>query len=242
MNISTIPHIGAISPEYLVDKIVIVIDTFRATSTIVTALANGIKKIIPVTCAEEAIQMVAPHQLLAGEHLGLQIEGFPLGNSPRSFLDEQLKGKEVVFSTTNGTKALIQSQLANTIWIGSLLNAKAVARKLVNTCSTKIPIILFCAGTRGDFSWEDSVTAGAIISHLVELSNPTSIQEWDLDDLSNLCLTSFQALAPDQLSTLFHSRSGQRNLSLKNKKDLLHCIQLNLYDLVPVYQHGYITL
>ncbi len=151
----------------LAGKTVVVIDVLRATSTIATALANGCREVIPIlepADAEAVVRDLPPGSFLqGGERRGLKIPGFDLGNSPREYRPEVVGGKTVVLSTTNGTRAAILSREADAVAFGSLLNARAVADYCRERCSE---LILACAGRVGDFSLEDTVCAGMMISYL----------------------------------------------------------------------------
>ena len=110
--------------EYFKDEyeIVVVIDVLRATSAICAAFDNGVKSIIPVATLEEAREYQKKGYLVGAERKGEIVEGFDFGNSPYSYMKEELKGKDVVLSTTNGTKALSIAKEAENVVVGSLLN------------------------------------------------------------------------------------------------------------------------
>lgn len=241
MSIRTIPYVKALEPKDCINQTLVVIDTFRATSTIVTALASGVKKIFPVEEVADAIQMKKPGQVLAGERLGMQIDGFSVSNSPTFFIDcSDCKGKELILTTTNGTRALTKVHLSSRVWIGSLLNAKAIAQELHQQNISNV--IFYCAGTRDTLSFEDSITAGAILEEWRCLDPKILQSPTPLDDFSMLCLSSYQALSTqNQLHLLKESRSGKRNCSLGNHDDLDLCLQLNRYNIVPSYQDGVIV-
>src|ERR1700704_4777335 len=114
----------------------VVLDILRATTTMMTALANGAEAIIPVSEISEAlaIKQQRPEVLLAGERNGLRIRAnqtggidFDLGNSPREFLPEKVRGKTIVMTTTNGTRALRACVHAEAVLVGSFLNLRAVS-------------------------------------------------------------------------------------------------------------------
>lgn len=241
ISIRTIPYVQALEPEDCINQTLVVIDTFRATSTIVTALASGVKSVLPVEEIDDAIQQSKPGQMLAGERFGIQIEGFSISNSPAFFIrSSDCKGKELILTTTNGTRALSKVHLASKVWIGSLLNAKAIAQKLHQT---DLPnVIFYCAGTRGTLSLEDSVTVGAIIDEWKSLDPKILRSPIPLDDLSMLCLSSYQALTnQNQVHLLKQSRSGKRNYLLGNHEDLDLCIQINRFNIAPTFHDGVIV-
>ena len=111
-------------------EIVVVIDVLRATSAICAAFDNGIKSIIPVPTVEEALEYQKKGFLVGAERKGQIVEGFDFGNSPYSYMKEEFKGKEVVLSTTNGTKSIDVAKDADTVVIGSLLNLNVLCEWL----------------------------------------------------------------------------------------------------------------
>lgn len=162
------------SPDQLTGGIVVAIDILRASSTISTALANGAESVIPCEQVEQAYQIreqfPEDSTILGGERNGVIIDGFDLGNSPGDYSSNQVSGKKVLFTTTNGTRAIHRCRKAKAVFIGSFLNLSAVARKLRQYTE---PIHLVCAGTDGRITTEDCLFAGAIAEELIE---PTDLQ------------------------------------------------------------------
>src|SRR5438876_5276355 len=151
----------------------VVLDILRATTTMMTALANGAEAVIPVTEIPEAlaIREERPDVLLAGERNGLRIRAdqtggidFDFGNSPREFLPEKVRGRTIVMTTTNGTRALRACAHAQSVLIGSFLNLRAI----VNWLRRELPphLILVCAGTHNQAALEDTLAAGALCERL----------------------------------------------------------------------------
>ena len=136
-------------PDDLRGGIAVVIDTLRASTTIVAALANGATRVIPcgdvATARQIAGHLPAGTALLGGERKGVRIEGFDLDNSPAAYTAERVQGKTIVFTTTNGTAALLRSQKADRVLIGSFVNRDAVVRVLA---ADERPAYLVCAGRR----------------------------------------------------------------------------------------------
>jgi 2-phosphosulfolactate phosphatase len=153
----------------------VVFDVLRATSSIVTAFAHGVGRVIPVATVEEALEWKGrvPEVLLGGERHGERIEGFDLGNSPFEYR-EGVKGKELVTTTTNGTVALRACAGAEHVLVGALLNLKAVAEVLRQISPERVLIV--CAGTFSEFALEDAMAAGALVGQLEE--NFGSGVEW----------------------------------------------------------------
>lgn len=128
------------------DKSVVVVDILRATSSMVTAFAHGIESIYPVAKLEDCRAMKAKGYLIAGEREGEKVADFDLGNSPFEYMTENLKGKQIAFTTTNGTQAIAKSIGAKEIIIGAFLNLSAVAGHLIKSNNN---VLIVCAGWKG---------------------------------------------------------------------------------------------
>lgn len=163
MDLSFYPFPSIIDKETLNDSTVIVIDVLRATSTVIAAIENGAAAIIPVEDIETASKLVSKSdrdtKLLAGEWKGQPIEGFDLFNSPLEFTPERVKGKTVVFTTTNGTRAITAVSRARRILVCSINNVDAVAESIMG--EKRIAIV--CAGNSGGISGEDMLCGGMLI-------------------------------------------------------------------------------
>jgi 2-phosphosulfolactate phosphatase len=152
----------------------VVFDVLRATSTFVTALHNGAKAVIPVAEISEALALrqKLPGVLLGGERDGVKIRAsqtgggdFDLGNSPREYTPEIVRGKTIVSTTTNGTRALRACAGAQTVLAASFLNLTATAQ-FIRQLQPK-QILLVCAGTRENMADEDVLAAGALCEMLI---------------------------------------------------------------------------
>src|ERR1700754_3309113 len=160
----------ALLPLYNVaEYIVVVIDIFRATSSICYGIENGAEAIIPVSQVEEcsAYREKGLDYLLAAERDGKVVNGFDFGNSPFSYTKEKVSGKTVVLTTTNGTHALHLSRKAKKIVIGSFLNLTALCDWLKTQNDN---ILLVCAGWKNNFNLEDTLFSGAVVEQLKHLN------------------------------------------------------------------------
>lgn len=151
--------------------VAVVVDVWRATTTIVTALANGARAVMPVATIEEAFryrELYDRDVLLAGEERGQPIEGFDLYNSPRLFTAEVVRGKKIVLRTTNGTQAIAGLKgKARAVLAASFVNLSAVARYVAEHFMGA-PVLIVCGGWRGHLNLEDTTCAGAILHRLGE--------------------------------------------------------------------------
>jgi 2-phosphosulfolactate phosphatase len=142
------------------DRSVVVVDIFRATSCMVTALANGVASITPFASLDDCRAMKAQGYDTAGERDGKKVEGFDHGNSPFEYMVDEMKGKRLAFTTTNGTQAIAKSLGAREIIIGSFLNLSAVAKHVMDGGNN---VLIVCAGWKGKFNLEDTLFAGALV-------------------------------------------------------------------------------
>ena len=148
-------------------RVAVVIDVLRASTTIAVALANGARTIIPFDRAEEAITrgkaLERSDYLLAGERRTVTIPGFDLGNSPREFTREAVAGRTILFTTTNGTAALLAAQPAREVLVGAFVNFSAVVAMLRAAMRAGSDVALVAAGSERQFALEDAVCAGQFV-------------------------------------------------------------------------------
>ena len=223
----------------LAGKLVVIIDVLRASSTIVTALANGCSGFIPIfspyQAKKKAQEFKKERVLLGGEREGTKIEGFNLGNSPREYKKEAVKDKTIVFSTTNGVKTLEMIKGAQRIVIGSFLNLQAVCHYCTNYQGD---ILIICAGREGRFSLEDTACAGMIIHSLRDVF-PGVYQGVDANLTAQLLYEKF---GYNILEILRKSQHGRYLESIGLSEDLKFCSQLDFYHIVPILRDGIISI
>jgi len=218
----------ALLPMYdLAGKTVVVTDVLRATSTMVAALEIGVSNIIPVASRAEASAFIGKEGfLVAGERDGIKVEGFDLGNSPLGLLAhrEDLQGKTLVMTTTNGTKALKESAGADHIIIGALNNASAVAKAVL---PFEKDILVVCAGWKNRVNLEDTLFAGAL-SEL--LKNDVSIY----GDAAIMSQQLFVAHQHNLFEAIKNATHYKRLKSHGIEDDIKHCMTMDSSDVVPI--------
>ncbi len=221
---------------YFTGKSTVVIDVLRATSTIVTALNNGAKEIIPVASIEFAVKvsggMFGGHTLLGGERNTKKIEGFALGNSPFEYIKEVVDGKSIVFYTTNGTKSIAKAKYSDSLITCSFLNIGAVTKYVLSTGND---IEIVCAGRNNYFSIEDSICAGMLISEIKKSSGNVL-----LNDSGMAAFTLFEKYGDNLSEVLKNSDHGKILIDNGFEKDIDYCCQKNLFDIIPFYNNGVI--
>ena len=146
------------------DFIVVLVDILRATTTICTAVANGVEAIVPVASHEEARQLKSQGFLVASEKDGVQLDFADFGNSAFSFTRDAIGGKTLVYCTTNGTRALHMAKSASSIAIGAFVNISAVTEWLAGQQQN---VVILCSGWKNKFCLEDTLFAGALTQRLL---------------------------------------------------------------------------
>jgi 2-phosphosulfolactate phosphatase len=146
-------------------NLVVIVDILRATSSICAAIHNGVQSIIPVATVEEARSMKQQGFLVASERDGYVLDFADFGNSPFNFTPEIVKGREIVYSTTNGTRCIHLASHSKAVLIGSFLNITSLANWLIEQ---NAPVLIFCASWKDRFSLEDTVFAGALAERLLD--------------------------------------------------------------------------
>ena len=211
-------------------EIVVVIDVLRATSAICAAFDNGIKSIIPVPTVEEALEYQKKGFLVGAERKGQIVEGFDFGNSPYSYMKEEFKGKEVVLSTTNGTKSIDVAKDADTVVIGSLLNLNVLCEWLEKQGKN---VLCLCSGWQDKFNLEDTICAGAISEHLLKTGKFMSD-----DDASVAAKYLYLSAKNNNLGYLKSSSHRRRLKKLNLNKDIKYCLTPNQSKVIPILKDG----
>lgn len=212
-----------IHQHHLKGKVVVVVDVFRATSCIVTGLANGVKAIRPVGEVEECKQLGAQGYLTAGERDGKKVDGFDIGNSPFEYLDESVKGKKVAISTTNGSQAIIRSKEATQVIIGAFLNLEALMEYLLQLPQS---VVVHCAGWKGTVNLEDTLFAGALIDECAEELTP-------IGDSATLAHQLYISNHENLLGLALQSSHAHRLKGYGIEEDLEFCLEDSKYQVVP---------
>lgn len=211
-------------------EIVVVIDVLRATSAICSAFNNGVSALIPVPTIEEAKAYQEKGYLVGAERKGQIVEGFDFGNSPYSYMKDELKGKEVVLSTTNGTKAINIAKDADTVVIGALSNLDALCNWLIEQDKN---VLCLCSGWQDKFNLEDTICAGAIMEQLIATGNYTS------DEDSSIAAKYLYLSAKDNYLGYLKSSSHRRRLkNLNLNEDIKYCLTPNQTDVIPILKNG----
>ncbi|NNM32574.1 MAG: 2-phosphosulfolactate phosphatase [Gemmatimonadetes bacterium] len=209
-------------------RVAVVIDVIRATTCIAEAMANGATTIFPTASIEEATKLGASldrdRTLLCGERKGVAIDGFDLGNSPAEFTAERVSGKQLVMTTTNGTRAFLSAEDADRILSACFQNLTAV----VDAIGTDQDLAVVCAGKEDQFSLDDVVCAGHIIRRVMErLPDPPG-----LNDAAGAALTLAERFEPTA-EFLARTAAGQALVQVGLESDLPLCAEVDKHTIVP---------
>ena len=216
-------------PLYKVDEyIAVIVDIFRATSSICYGIENDAEAIIPVAEIDEclAYRDKETHFLLAAERNGEVVTGFDFGNSPFSYTKEKVGGKTVVLTTTNGTHALHLSRSAKKIAIGSFLNLTALCDWLKTQNEN---ILLVCAGWKNNFNLEDTLFSGAVVDQLKS-------GDYKTDDAAIAANDLYQLAKGDLNAYLAKTSHSERLKKLGIEADIAFCLNVDITTAIPVLQ------
>ncbi len=220
--------------QQLARKVVIVIDLVRSTSTLAVIMSRGPSRVLIAPTIQKAQKFAAQqtiHPLLCGERGGRRPEGFDHGNSPREYADLSLSGKTIVFTSSNGARAMMEVGLAPRVLLGSLLNARAVvAQTLQYAREQDLDILLVCAGQEEKFALDDTYAAGFLVSRLI--NGMDASEEFVLGDGGQGALGIF-GYYQDSLRLVQQSMSGKLVTEIGLADDLPYLLQPDLLDAVP---------
>ncbi len=223
---------------YFTGKTTVVIDVLRASSTIITALNNGAREVVPVGTIEFAVKvsggMFGGQTLLGGERNTKKIEGFALGNSPLEYEEKVVNGKSIVFYTTNGTKAITKAKFSEYLFVCSFLNLSTVAKHLVSL-NNNVEII--CAGRNNFFSLEDTVCAGKLVSEIISLK-----PDIEMNDSVSASLALNDKFGNNLLEMLKNTDHGKLLIENGFEEDINFCAQSNICNTIPFYSNGVLKL
>lgn len=219
-------------------RTIAVLDVLRATTTIVAAFGNGARAVVPVEEPDEAVahaeRLGRASVLLGGEREGVHIPGFDLDNSPRAYTRERVEGTTIVFTTTNGTRALRRAaEIATAVIIATLRNRTAVAHALLAGAGD---VTLLCAGSNGDFSFEDFLGAGAIVAALRDRAPGLA-----LGDSAFAALSAYARHARALHAAIAQGTHARRLIRDGFAEDIAYCAEVDRIGIVPVLIGGTIA-
>jgi 2-phosphosulfolactate phosphatase len=223
-------------------RAVFVIDILRATTAMCAALSHGAKAIIPVASTEEALRLAqtlgSTDVLLAGEKECVKIPGFHLGNSPLEMTEQMVRGKTIIVTTSNGTRALLACQGASAVYPMAAVNLSAAAVKAREVLENERHILIVCAGRDGAFSLDDAYCAGRLTAAVLGDRKPRR----GLNDAAIACLDLVRRYSWNWERPLTYSRAGRELIRLGFGEDLRAAARQDAYPVLPHFHERRVTL
>lgn len=215
---------------FLKDKNVIVIDVLRSSTTIIYALKNGARIVIPVPSVESAVKISGSAfgdvVLRGGERNGKTIEGFNLGNSPLEYKEEVVKGKTIIFYSTNGSPTITKCRYAKNLVVASFINISTVAEYIA---SLNEDFYIICAGNQNNFCIEDVACAGMLLSKVEEILG----KQLDFNDASIAAKLVYKVHSRSILKLLRQSDHGKYLIDIGYREDLKVCAAVDTVPEIP---------
>lgn len=241
MDLDVILTPAALSADALTGRHVVVVDVLRASSTIVTALANGARAVIPVadqgTLGRLAATLDPDVSLLGGERGGRPLSGYGAGNSPLEYTREAVEGRTVVLSTSNGTRTMTMALAAREAAIGSFLNATVAAGFLSRALGAGRPATILCAGAGGRISLEDTLCAGLLVERVA-----TAEQVARLGDAAQVAFALYRGSRAQLARALFGATHTQELIALGYADDVTYCARIDATTALPVFRDNRLVL
>lgn len=231
-----------LSPADVQGRVVFVTDILRATTTMCAALHHGAKALIPVASTEEALRLAqtigSRDVLLAGEKDCVRIPGFALGNSPLEMVDGVVRGKTIIVTTTNGTKALLAAQGALAVYAVAAANLSVAGERARESLERDRGVLILCAGRESSFGLDDAYCAGRLAVAALGGRRPRR----GLNDAAIASLDLVRRYGDDWSRPLRRSRAGRELLRLGFERDVADSGRLDAYPVLPQFHERRVTI
>ncbi len=228
-----------INSEDVRDRIAVVIDVLRASTSIITALHHGARSVVPVAKVETARNLAAKLRdrsvLLCGERNEMIVDGFDLSNSPIEYTNDRIRDKTIVFTSTNGAQLFDFARHAAQVLVGAFVNVRALSEHLDRF---ETDVTLLCAGKTGRIGLEDVVCGGMIVDHLVKrATNPV-----ELNDGAIAARILYLHYAANITEMLYQASHGKRLIEIGQEHDLKICGSVDAVEVIPVLSDNELIL
>lgn len=224
-----------IQPDVIEGRLAIIIDVLRASTSIITALANGCKGVIPVSEIEDAKKLaakfLAESVLMGGERNEMPIPGFDLSNSPLEYTANRVAGKKIIFTSSNGSQLFHYSRQAQNTLVAGFVNVSILSRFVVQN---GVDIVILCAGKNGQFGMEDAVCGGMLIDKITNITT----NSLTLNDGAIAARVLYQFYAGDITGMLSQTSHGKRLVAIGHQEDLTICGQIDSIELIPILRQN----
>jgi 2-phosphosulfolactate phosphatase len=233
---------AGLSPAEVQGRTAFVIDILRATTVMCAAMSHGAKAIIPVASTEEALRLAqtigSADLLLAGEKNCVRIPGFNLGNSPLEMTESAVRGKTLIVTTTNGTKALLACQGAAGVYPAAAANLTAAAERAGEVLERHGDLLVVCAGRDGAFSLDDAYCAGRLVAAALGGPRPRR----GMNDAAIAALDLVRRYGEGWERPLRYSRGGRELIRLGFRDDVAEAARQDAYPVLPLFHERRVTL
>jgi 2-phosphosulfolactate phosphatase len=236
MNLSVYFTPLGITSQAIAGKPVVVLDVLRATSSIVAAMSNGARAVVPAPTADEALRVAknleSDDVLLAGERGGHRIEGFALGNSPLEMTAEVVAGKTLVMATTNGTATLVAADPGRPVLVGAITNFSALMERAREEATSNRELTVLCAGRERMFALEDAYVAGRVVQALLPNGKRKNVE---LNDAAIAALELVRRYGDRWRRAILASAHARELKELGYRDDVESVTEVDAFDIVPEY-------
>ena len=231
-----------LGPPDVQGRTVFVLDILRATTAMCAALHHGARALIPVASTEEALRLAqtigSADVLLAGEKNCVRIPGFALGNSPLEMTEQTVRGKTLIVTTTNGTKALLTAQGAAAIYVAAAVNLTVAGERARQALEEQRDILILCAGREAAFGLDDAYCAGRLAVAALGGRKPRR----GLNDAALASLDLVRRYGDNWERPLSYSRAGRELSRLGFGSDVLDAARMDAYPVLPQFHERRVTL
>lgn len=232
---------AGLAPQEVAGRSVFVVDILRASTVICAALHSGARGIVPVASVDEATrlaQTLGPDDVvLMGERNSQPIPGFALGNSPLEMTEAAVRGKTLVMTTTNGTRALLAAQGAAEVFVAAASNLTVAGAKARDLLLKKKDLLIVCAGKEDRFSLDDAYMAGRLVLEALEGRR----RKKGLNDAAIVAVDLARRFARNWARPLTLSAAGRQLAKLKMEADVADAARQDAYPVLPQFHDRRIT-
>lgn len=228
MNVEVIPTVDEIKNGEIFQRTVIIIDILRTSSTIITALANGCKGIIPAETVGQAkaIKNHFKEALLVGDRYYKKIPGFDLCNSPTEMIETRLNNRTIILTTSNGIRGIQKAEKGDNVLIGGFLNGEACVKQALEH---KKDLVLLLVGDKNSFALEDGLAAGFYIDLIKKNCSIESI-----NDFGVAMFGMYKYFEHQLLEVIKNTEIAKKLIQFGYEKDIEYVVQTNTLNICPI--------
>lgn len=231
MNIDIYLSPAAVDSAALKDRVAVAIDVLRASTSIITALAHGATSVIPVAEVETAKNMAAQYAasevLLGGERNSLPLPGFDLSNSPQDYTAAAVRGKRIIFTSSNGAQLFGLTRLAKQTIVAGFVNMSAISDYIGRQT---LDVTFLCAGDQRRIGLEDVICGGMIIDRVAR----SATAKCNLTEAAVAARILYQHYAGKILDMLYERPHGQHLIEIGQENDLVLCGAIDTHGIIPI--------